>query len=206
LRERILSDRRIFPEKAEWGRGWRDLLPATGTFLRPAFALALLVLLILPILYLMRPTEPIRLSALKTHKKIMDGSFSFAKARSQEEIKEQLSRSVEGKFAPMGHDLSMASLQAVGGLVQEVGGRKILVTIYQGSGSSLTCHTFLGTEEEDAPANAAVFFDPKKGINVYAFSSGRINAVMQRGGKASCLLISEMPMADLLALARSRVT
>lgn len=205
LRERILSDRRILPERAESRKRWKDRWPATGTFLRPAFALALLVLVILPVLYLVRPAQQsVSLSTLKTHKKIVDGSISFAKARSQEEIKERLSRSVEGKFAPMGHDLSMASLRAVGGFVHEVAGRKILVTIYDGRGSPLTCHIFLGTEEGGVPTNAAVFFDPEKGINLYAFSRGRINGVMQREGEATCVLVSERPMTDLLALARSK--
>lgn len=204
LRERILSDWRAFPERAEWRRGWRDLWPATGTFLRPALALALLVLLILPILYLMRPAEPIPLAALETHKKIVEGSVSFVKSKDQEGMRERLSRFVEGQFRPMEHHLSVANFKAAGWLVKEVRGRTVLVAIYEKNGALLSCHTFFGTEEAGIPTNAAVFFDPGKGIILYAFSSGRINGVMQREGEATCVLVSEMPMKDLLALARSK--
>lgn len=204
LRERILSDRRIFPERATSREGWQGLVLPSWPVLRPAFVLAFLLILVLPMLYLMRPTEQsISLSALQTHEKIIRGDISFIKARSQQEIKQRLSRSVEGRFAPMGYDLSMMNLLAVGGMVQEVKGRKILVTIYEGKGPSLTCYTFLGTEE-DAPDNAAVFFDPVKKINFYTFSRGEVNGVLHRQGKLICILTSEMPMVDLLALARAK--
>lgn len=204
LREKILLGRRILPERAESRRWWKDLWPATGTFLRPAFALTLLVLLILPVLYLMQPAEPIPIAALETHKKIVDGSISFVQSRDQEGIRERLSRLVEGQFRPMEHHFSVANFKAAGWLVHEVRGPKVLVVIYEKNGALLSCHTFLGTEEGGVPTNAAVFFDPGKGINLYAFSSGRINGVMQREGEATCVLVSEMPMADILALARSK--
>jgi hypothetical protein len=152
----------------------------------------------------MRPTDvSIPLVALQIHEKIVQGSTSFIKAGNQQTLKEQLARSVEGSFAPMGYDLSMMSLQAVGGVVQQAGSRKILVTIYEGKGPSLTCHTFLGTEE-DAPANASIFLDPEKKINFYTFSRAGISGVLHREGKVICILVSSMPMQDLLAIARSR--
>lgn len=61
----------------------------------------------------------------------------------------------------MDYDFSMAGLRVAGGLVQEVEGRKVLVTVYEGKGRLLSCYTFLGLKK-DAPANVAVFFDPKK--------------------------------------------
>ncbi len=204
LREKILSDRRIFPEGAKSPKVWKGLLRPAWPVLRPAFALTLLVLLVLPILYLLIPTkQSIPLSALETHRKIVEGTISFVKVGSQQVVKEQLMRSVGGSFAPMGYDLSMMSLQAVGGMVQEVGGRTILVAIYEGKGPSLTCYTFLGTEE-DAPAEASVFFDPEKKINFYTFSRAGVNEVFHREGKVICILVSKMPMGDLLALARSK--
>lgn len=204
LREKILSDLRILPERgnAPKRRG-RPGLPTKPIF-RPAFVLALLALFLVPAVYLMRPKDQsIPLSALQSHKKILAGTLSFVKLGSQDKVKEQLLRAVEGQFAPMGYDLSLMGLQAVGGMVQEVGGRKILVTIYQGEAPSLSCYTFLGTEE-DVPEQATLFFDPEKKINFYTFSRGDVNAVFHREGKVMCLLVSTMPMQDLLALARSK--
>jgi hypothetical protein len=169
---------------------------------RPAFVLAVLLLLVLPILYLVWPIgQSISAAALETHEEILTGSLSFVRA-SQEEMRERLLRSVEGKFAPMEYDFSMAELHVAGGLVQGVGGRKVLVTVYEGKGPLLSCYTFFGVEK-DAPANAAAFFDPEKGKNFYTFSQGRLNGVLQRVGERICILVSEMPLQDLITLARS---
>ena len=65
------------------------------------------------------------------------------------------------------------------------------------------CYTFLGSEG-DAPANAARFFDQDKKMNFYAFSRAGINAVLHREGDVICILASEMPMDELLALAREK--
>lgn len=204
LREKIQSDRRIFPQRAESAKRWKWLVWPVKPSLRPAFVLALLILLVLPTLYLMGPTEQsIPLSALNTHKKIVAGAISFTKAGDQEGIKELLLRSVGGRFAPMGYDLSMMNLQAVGGIVQEVGGRKLLVTIYEGQGLFLTCYTFLGTEE-DAPAEATRFFDSGKKITFYTFSRNGVNGVFHREGQVICVLVSQMSLRELLALARSK--
>lgn len=204
LREKILFDRRTLPEKAESAKGREWLVWAVRPSLRPAFVLALLILLAFPTLYLMRPMDqPIPLSALKTHQEILAGTISFTRAENQEGIKEQLLRAAEARFSPMGYDLSMMNLLAVGGLEQEAGGRKLLVTIYEGQGLFLTCYTFLGTEE-DAPDEAERFFDPDKKINFYTFSRNGVNGVLHREGKVICILVSRMPLPELLALARSK--
>jgi hypothetical protein len=94
-------------------------------------------------------------------------------------------------------------LRPVAGVVREIQGRKVLVAIYQGGGGAILCYTFLGAEK-DAPPNAARFFDPEKKISFYAFSSDRVNAVLHREGEVICILASEMPMDELLALAKSK--
>ncbi|MGH7828698.1 MAG: hypothetical protein ACREP8_00840 [Candidatus Binatia bacterium] len=172
--------------------------------LRPAFLSALLILLVLPTLYFFGPgRESVSLASLQVHEGIVAGSVSFEKAAGAEELKEQLVRSVAGRFTPMGFDLSAMGLFPVGGFVEELGEKKVLVTVYQGNGLSLSCFTFLGTEK-DAPSTAGIFFDPEKKMNFYSFSRGRINAIMHREGEVICILVSEMPMQDLLALARSK--
>lgn len=204
LRGKVLSDRRIFPETSESMEVWKGLGWPARLVLRPAFVVALLVLLILPAIYLMRPTrESISLTALGIHENVVRGDIPLMRAESQQGVKERLFRSAEGRFAPMGYDLSMMDLRAVGGVVQELHGRKILVTVYDGNGLSVTCHTFLGTEK-DAPDHATVFFDREKKVRFYTFSRGGINGVLHREGNLICILVSKMAMQDLLALARSK--
>ena len=202
LRERILSDQRIFPKtvSAPARSSW---LP--GTAIQRVFVVAVVLLLVVPLLYLMWPTEkPIALAALQTHESMVGGGTSLRRSGSPQEVKELLFGSVGGRFAPMEYDFSMVGLRVVGGLVQEVGGRKVLVTVYEGKGPLVSCFTFLGTER-DAPADAAIFFDAGKEKNFYTFSRGRINGVLQRVGERICILVSEMPTQELLALARIKI-
>jgi anti-sigma factor RsiW len=204
LREKILSDPRIFPTKARSVKRWKRLLWPEGLIFRPAWAIALLIILLFPALYLLQPSgETVALAALNTHQKILRGDISFAKSEDEGELKARLARSVGQKFAPMGYDLSMLRLFPVGGMVQEVEGRKVLVVLYEGGGQSLTCYTLLGSEK-DAPAHAALFFDAAKKMNFYAFSRGETNGVLHREGEVICILVSKMPMADLLVLAMSK--
>lgn len=201
LREKILSGLPPVPEKGAVtgegaSRGWLFRLA-----LRPAFVLALLLLL--PALYLLRPQQPsIPLFALQSHEKLVDRTLSYTREENPEKLRERLVQSVEGRFAPMGYDLSAIGLRPVGGTVQEVGGRKILVAVYEGTAPSLTCYTFVGTER-DLPEEATLFFDPEKKINFYSFSRGDVNGVVHREGELLCILVSKLPIGELLVLARS---
>ncbi len=198
LRESILRDPRIFRPKpdVELRRTWRP-------YLRPALTTALLALLVLPALYLMRPAaKPLSLRALEVHEKIAGGEMSFIPGASAEEIKETLSRSAAGAFTPMAYDLTALKLKAVGGAVQNFDGRKVLVTVYQGNGLTVTCYTFLGAES-DAPPSAERVYDEIKKINFYIYSRDGINAVLHREGNLVCILASSLPAPRLLGLARS---
>jgi len=201
LREKILRDPRIFrPGPAPSP----ETVWSASRFFRPALAFVLLIVLVLPLFYLIRPAEkPLSLTALDTHEKIVSGELPIIKAGSAEEIKERLVRSVAGDLAPMGYDLSMVNLRPVGGTVQEFNGRKVLVTLYEGKGPSLICYTFLGAEK-DAPPEANLFYDADKNITFYTYSRGAIHAVLHREGKLICVLVSKLAMTDLLALARAK--
>lgn len=204
LRAKILADPRLFADRAKPRRLWRGLASPWRPAPYRAFALAAAILLVLPVFYLIQPSPlGIALSALETHSRIASGAISLVKAASQEELKKKLTLSVEGTFAPMGYDLSAMGLRAVGGITREVKGRKILVAVYEGTGPMLTCYTFLGAEA-DAPESAGVFLDPHKQINFYLFSRGGMNGVLHREGDLICILVSKMPMSDLLDLARSK--
>jgi anti-sigma factor (TIGR02949 family) len=204
LRDRILSDPRIFPERDRSTRPWYDYLRLKPTLLRPILAFALLLAIALPMFYFSKPRgEPIALAALETYDLFLRGDLPLRRTENTDQIVEELTRAVGGHFHPMGYDLTAMNLRPVAGLVREIDGRKILVAIYQGQGGSLFCYTFLGSAE-DAPPNAARFFDAAKKIDFYAFSRRGINAVLHREGRIICILASEMPMEKLLALAQSK--
>ena len=202
LKRKILTDHGVPPQELEPLRGWNKMALPFRPFFRPAFGLALLLIVLLPMIYLMQPhSQPISLAALEIQEKIMGGELSLQTAKNQNELRDWQIRSVNGKFAPMGYDLLPKHFQPVGGVVQDVNGRKMLVTVFKGTGMSVTCFTFLGTEE-DAPKDASVIFDHGRNINFYAFSKNGYNAVLHRIDNVICILVSKMPTEELLDLAR----
>lgn len=204
LRSKILSDQRIFPATPGSPGIWMERIWSVWPLPRPALALTLVVVLILPLLYFMQPPrEPISLAALQIQQKIIGGEVSLRKVGTQDELRNWLIRAVDGQFAPMEYDLSSMNVQPAGGVVQEINGRKMLVTVYTGNDLSVTCFTFLGTEK-DAPENATVFSDPGKKIKFYTFSRDGFNAVLHREGNVICILVSKMPMEGLLAVVRAK--
>jgi len=204
LRSKILSDRRIFPDSERSSGTWTERIFPAWPFPRPALALALAVVLILPILYFTRtPSEPISLAALEIQKKIIGGEVSVRKASNPDELRKWQIRAVNGEFAPMEYDLSSMNMLPAGGAGEEINGRKMLVTYYTGKGLSVTCFTFLGTEE-DAPKSVTVFFDNAKRITFYTFSKDGFNAVLHRKGNVICILVSKIPMDELLAIVRAQ--
>jgi hypothetical protein len=204
LRDRILSDSRIFPDKTRTAWAWQDYLWPRSYIVRPALVIVLILIIAVPILYRIDyRSQPVAVAAVETYNVFVKGDLPVIRAKTADEIKEELIRAVEGSFQPMDYDLAAMNLRPVAGAVREIQGRKILIAIYQGPGGSLFCYTFLGSEG-DAPLGAARFFDPEKKTNFYAFSHGNINAVLHREDNLVCILASEMPMEELLALARSK--
>jgi anti-sigma factor RsiW len=204
LRQRILSDQHTMPKEAESSNGGSKLILRLQPFLRPAFASALLVILLIAIFFLMqRPSQPISLTALQIRAKIDEGEISLQEATNTDELHDWLRHAVDGKFGPLGYDFSPLGVKPIGGTVQEVNGRQILVAVFKGNGLSLTCFTFLGTEE-DAPKNATVFFDPETRMRFYSFSRNGLNAVLHREDNTICILTSNMPAEALLSLVRSQ--
>jgi len=203
LRQRILSDQRTTTKEAECSKGRSKLILRLQPFLRPAFASALLVILVISIFFVRQsPSQPISLAALQIRAKIARGEVSLQKATDTDELHTWLRRSVDGKFGPLGYDFSPLGVKPVGGTVQEVDGRQILVAVFRGDGLSIICFTFLGTEE-DAPKNATVFLDPETKIRFYSFSRNGINAVLHREDNTICVLTSNMAAEELLSLVKS---
>jgi len=203
LRQRILSDQHTMPKEAESSNGGSKLILRLQPFLRPAFASALLVILLISIFFLMqRPSQPISLTALQIRAKIDEGEISLQEATNTDELHDWLRHAVDGKFGPLGYDFSPLGVKPIGGTVREVKGRQILVAVFKGNGLSITCFTFLGTEE-DAPKNATVFFDPDKRMRFYSFSRDGVHAVLHREDNVICILVSNMPPEELLSLVKS---
>lgn len=208
LRHRILSEQQRFLEQGGSAGGWRSYLWPVEYIRRPAFALAIILFLALPVLYLtIAPTsQPIADAAVQNYALFVKGELPLIRANRVQDLEEQLTRAVDGRFKPMGYDLSTMNLQPVAGAVREWQGRKVLVAIYQGKGGSLLCYTFLASDRDAPPGAARFFVDADKKISFYAFSGNGVNAVLYRAGDVTCILVSEMPMEELLALAKAKAT
>lgn len=205
LREKILSDSRIFRPRA--ARQWAKLISTALHLPRPAAVAALVVLAValsVPAYYFISPwSRYVAVGALEEYDLILGNKIPLIRASSAAEMKEQLLRATGGIFEPMGYDLTEIGLRPVAGAVREIAGRKVLIAVYRGPTGSLVCYTFLGSER-DAPAHAARFIDEEKTMTFFAFSHGALNAVLHREGATICILAAEMPMADLLALTKSK--
>lgn len=203
LRERVQAEvEKLHADAKPVSRaGWRSwlLMPA----LRPAFVLAVLALIIIPVAYQLWPAKNVALAALEIHDNIIRGEKPFPRSNDPVQLTRQLVQAVGNRFAPMGYDLSGMKVYPIGGYVQKIAGREVLVTVYQGDGPAVTCFTFLGTEA-DAPEGAEKFYDAGKRMNFYTFSHGDMHGVLHREGDAICIMVSKMPMAALLAMVREK--
>ena len=204
LKKRILREQQ-WSLRGMWASEFRESLARISAFVAQAAVMA--GLLVIPVLFarywLSSPYFPIVPGIFQNYRQITQGEIVPSEMTSLPELKERLMQSVDGKFAPMGYDFSPMKRYLVGGMVQEIAKRKVMVTVYKGDGATVICYTFLGSED-DAPAIAEVFFDFEKRMNFYQFFHAQTNAVMHREGHVMCILVSQMPMDQLLAIARSK--
>jgi putative zinc finger protein len=171
--------------------------------LRPVYGFAFAALIIAALLLPWRPNKDIPTTALAIHENIVSGKTALARVNDGAQLRNKLTLAVNDRFAPIALDLSMIKLYPVAGFVERIADRDILVTVYEGEGSTITCFTLLGGET-DAPQDAERFFDPERKINFYAFSRGNMNGVIHREGQVICLLASTMALPDLLGVARGK--
>jgi Putative zinc-finger len=204
LRKKILRQQRRSLRSA-WPPKLQESLPRISSFIAQAAVIA--ALFVIPILsaryWLHSPYFPIVPGIFQSYRQITYGEIVPSEMDSLPELKERLMQSVDGKFAPMAYDFSTMKLYLVGGMVQEIAKRKVLVAVYKGSGVTVICYTFLGAED-DLPAVAKVIFDPEKSMNFFRFFHAETNAVMHREGNVMCILMSQMTRDELLALARAK--
>ncbi len=170
---------------------------------RPAFAVAV-VLIGVGVFFYTKPAQPdFAAATVNSHRDLLSGKTTLVRYDDGNRLRRELSRAVGDRFAPIAFDLSMMKLHPVSGFVQKIGGREVLVTVYQGDGPAITCFTFLGTEA-DAPQSAERFYDADMKLNFYSFSRNGINGVMHKEDNLICILVSKMAPADLLALLRGK--
>jgi anti-sigma factor RsiW len=170
---------------------------------RPAFALAAVLIAAASLLYVKWPAPNVGMAALATHQKILSGKTTLVRSNNPVEVRRELARAVGERFQPVALDFSMMKLYPVAGFVETIGGREVLVTVYQGDGPAITCFTFLGSET-DAPTEAEKFYDADMRLNFYSFSRDGLNGVLHQEGGVICVLVSKMTPADLLALLRGK--
>jgi len=170
---------------------------------RSAFALAAVLIVAASLLYVKWPAQNVGLAALATHQKILSGKTTLVRSNNPLDVRRELARAVGERFQPVALDFSMMKLYPVSGFVERIGGREVLVTVYQGDGPAITCFTFLGSET-DAPGEAEKFYDADMGLNFYSFSRDGLNGLLHREGGVICVLVSKMAPADLLALLRGK--
>ena len=204
LRIMITSANRRYARKASL-RGLWQAVPRARTV--AAQAAALVTLLVLPFLaaryWLTSPHFPVVPGIFQSYRQISEGEIVPTRMSNLAELKEKLTQLVDGQFAPMAYDFASMNIHLVGGLLQEIANRKVLVAVYQGSGLTIICYTFIGSDG-DAPEIAEMFFDAEKRMNFHQFFYTHTNAVMHREGSINCILVSQMPMPDLLKLARAK--
>lgn len=204
LRGKILRERRRHAHNAWFSKFWQGLPEIRTVAVQVTVLVALLALPFLTARYwLASPYFPIVPGIFQSYRQITDGEIVPDKMNNIADLKERLTRRVAGEFAPMAYDFSSMAIHLMAGLLQEIANRKVLVAVYQGSGLTIICYTFIGSDG-DAPEIAEIFFDAEKGINFHQFYYSRTNAVMHREGNINCILMSQMPADELLALARAK--
>lgn len=171
--------------------------------LRPAFALAVVILVVGALWFQWQPTKDLASAALALHQNILAGKIPLARRTDVTQLRTELAQAANGRFAPIALDLSMMKLYPVAGFIEKIAGRDVLVTVYQGGSATITCLTFLG-DDSDAPPDSQRLFDPELKINFHSYSRGGLSAVMHREGEVTCLLVSRMQPALLLDVARGR--
>jgi anti-sigma factor RsiW len=201
---RSLETKRATPTAIESGsfkerlRGWFEF-PAW----RPAVVAAMVLVAVGSFLYMQRRADNLAVAVIETHRRILSGKTALARSNNPATLRRELAHAVGDRFQPVAFDLSMMQLYPVSGFVQKIGGRDVLVTVYQGAGPAITCFTFLGSET-DAAEGAEKFYDADMRVNFYSFSRDGVNGILHREGGVICVLVSKMAPADLLALLRGK--
>ena len=90
----------------------------------------------------------------------------------------------------------------IGGRVHELQGRPTALYVYRGpDGRVVLCQMLLGALEELPPADETY---EERGFTFRVYRRGGRPAVFWLEGQVLCILVSDMPSPELLALAREK--
>jgi anti-sigma factor RsiW len=99
-------------------------------------------------------------------------------------------------------DLRMMEYTLAGGRVHELQGRPSALYAYRGPGGRVVlCQMLPGTPEELPPADGT---HEDRGFTFRVYEGGDLTAVFWLEGEVLCVLVSDLPAPDLLALAREK--
>jgi len=99
-------------------------------------------------------------------------------------------------------DLRMMEFALIGGRVHELRGRKSALYAYRGAdGRIVLCQMLTGTLRELPPPDQV---HEERGFTFQLYERGDLTAVFRLEGKVLCVLVSDMPAPELLALAREK--
>ena len=99
-------------------------------------------------------------------------------------------------------DLRMMEYTLAGGRVHELQGRPSALYAYRGPGGRVVlCQMLPGTLEELPPADGT---HEERGFTFRVYERGDLTAVFWLEGEVLCVLVSDLPAPDLLALAREK--
>ncbi len=204
LRARVASTRS--PKRAmAWATRSRRSAPRARSL--AAHAAGLVILMAIPLLaslyWLASPQAPLTAGIFENYRQVTEGEVTPVKMANLRQLKEVLMLRVDGQFAPMAYDFSAMQIHLIGGLHQQIAQRNVLLAVYQGTGLTIICYTFVASNG-DLPNSGEIYFDADKKLKFYQFSHAGVHAVMHREGDINCILMSQMPMADLLRLARAK--
>jgi anti-sigma factor RsiW len=172
--------------------------------LRPIYGFAVVALVVAAWLFQLRPRDDIPTRTLAIHESLVSGKTALVRVNDAAQLRKELTRAVNSRFEPISLNLAKFKLHPVAGFATKIANRDVLVTVYEGDGSTVTCFTFLGAEA-DAPEGSERFYDPDKRISFYGFSRGGVNGVMHReGDDVICILVSKISPAELLGVARGK--
>ena len=202
LREAVSEKIDAFAAERPRHRWFRDRDWLTVPSLGPFVAFVSIIAVLAALLFQFNWRSDLTGDAVAVYRDLVGGR-AIARVGDAAKLRTDLSRAVNNRFAPVSPDLSALKLFPVAGFVEKIGGRDVLVTVYEGAGPMVVCFTFLG-DESDAPKDATALFDPEHQVNFYSFSRGAVSAVMHRVGEVNCLLVANMPAAELLAAARGK--
>ena len=147
------------------------------------------------------PSDDLPAAAVEAYRLHRDGQLPHAVVTADEAVLERFfGRQLD--FPARVIDLRMMELTLVGGRVHELQGRPSALYAYRGPGGRVVLCQMLPGNLQDLPQPDRTH--EERGFTFQVYERGDLNAVFWLEGEVLCVLVSDMPARDLLALAREK--